>query len=104
MDSRSVLCAAYGREGDWEAICLDLDIAVQGANYEMVRDALNHAIASYIEDARKERPEVQEKLLNRKAPLLARLRIAFMLVAASVFHHKGGDGNHFEAHRLPCPA
>ncbi|KAA5805256.1 hypothetical protein F1654_04560 [Alkalicaulis satelles] len=104
MTARSVLCAAYGREGDWEAICLDLDIAVQGVSYEEVRRALDHAIATYIEDVRKERPEVQDKLLHRKAPLLARLRIAFMLMAASVFHQQGQGGRHFEAHRLPCPA
>jgi hypothetical protein len=27
---RNFLCFAQGREGDWEAICVDFDIAAQG--------------------------------------------------------------------------
>ena len=33
---RMVRCYAKGHTGDWEAICLDLDIAVQGESFEDV--------------------------------------------------------------------
>ena len=42
-------CHAEGRDGDWEAFCLDLDIAVPGRSFEDVFRALNEAIALHVE-------------------------------------------------------
>ena len=46
---RSLRCYAEGRDGDWEAICLDLDIAVQGSSFEEVFRSLQEAISLYLE-------------------------------------------------------
>ncbi len=61
-------CFAQGTDGDWEAICVDLDIAVQGDSFENVKLLLDCAISTYIEDAMCESPEVRSRLLSRKAP------------------------------------
>ena len=42
-------CYAEGRDGDWEAICLDLDIAVQGSSRNDVVAKIEDAIELYIE-------------------------------------------------------
>jgi len=51
---RLVLCLARGRPGDWEAICLDFDIAVQGESFEQVENLLMTSVRAYVEDAMKE--------------------------------------------------
>lgn len=70
---RNILCFARGREGDWEAICVDFDIAVQGRSFNEVRQALEDAIHSYVGAAHVEDAETCAKLLNRRAPLLVRI-------------------------------
>jgi len=37
---RRLLCFAQGTDGDWDAACPDLDIAVQGRSCEEVYDLL----------------------------------------------------------------
>lgn len=78
MTRRSFHCYAYGRPGDVEAICVDLDIAVQGKSITEVRSMLNEAIASYVEDALAEPPEVAKALLSRRAPWHVRTRLALL--------------------------
>jgi predicted RNase H-like HicB family nuclease len=47
--NRTVHCYTAGRNGAWEAICLEFDIAVQGNAFEEVFSSLQHAISLYIE-------------------------------------------------------
>ena len=42
-------CYATGRDGDWEGICLDLDIAVQGSSFEEVARSPRDAVSLYLE-------------------------------------------------------
>lgn len=67
-------CYARGRGQKWEAFCVDLDLAVEARSLVDAIRLLEQAIGTYVEDAMKESPEVCRKLLNRKAPLLVRLR------------------------------
>ena len=100
---RKVLrCYAEGRQGDWEAFCLDLDIAVQGRSFEEVFQALNEAIALHVE-AVAELPESDRaRLLNRPAPLSLRLRFLGHALKALVSRDdNGGYHHHFT---LPCAA
>ena len=75
---RQVTCYAWGVPGDWEGICVDYDLAAQGASLEEVRSELSDAIESYLECVM-ESPDAAERrrFLNRKAPLTLRLRLAF---------------------------
>ena len=79
---RKLTCYAWGRPGDWEAICVDFDLAAQGESREEVIRELRDAIETYLEYI-SELPEKERAgFLNRKAPLVLRLRLrlAFLMV------------------------
>jgi predicted RNase H-like HicB family nuclease len=67
-------CYAEGRDGEWEAICLEFDIAVQGETFEQVFHDLKEAIHLYVESVL-ELPVVdQKRLLHRPAPMSLRIK------------------------------
>jgi hypothetical protein len=71
---RTLHCYASGRDGDWEGVCLDLDIAVQGGSFEEVARSLHDAVSLYLETVATLPQQQQEHLLNRPAPLGLRLK------------------------------
>lgn len=100
---RTVLCFAHGRDGAWEAICLDFDIAVAGRSFEEVKRLLDHALATYVEDAVKEGEPARKALLNRRAPFHVRARsIAGFLFAA--LRHRGRHRETQVGFSMPCRA
>jgi hypothetical protein len=101
---RQLLCFAHGRDGDWEAICLDLDIAVQGKSFDDVRSALDFAIHDYIEAARNEAPAVRERLLARQAPLWVKAKNIFGFIWHALRHRSSGDGRAEHSFIMPCHA
>jgi predicted RNase H-like HicB family nuclease len=74
LASKSLRCYAESRDGDWEAICLDLDIAVQGGSFEEVFSSLQEAISLYLETVTDLPPQEQRALLHRPAPFPVRLK------------------------------
>ena len=67
---RILHCFAKGDETNgWEAICVDLDIAVEASTFDEAKACLNRAIGTYIEDAMAEGPEEAARLLSRRAPV-----------------------------------
>lgn len=98
---RKVLrCYAEGRGGEWEAICLDLDIAVQDNSFENVFQALNDAIALHLEAVSTLPESEHAHLLNRPAPLPLRLKFVFYALR-SLFSHDDEDGFH---HQFTLPS
>ena len=91
--SRTLHCYAEGRDGDWEAICLDLDIAVQGHWFEEVFGSLQEAIALYLETVADLALEEQRSLLRRNGPSV---RLKFVGHAVRGDH----DGHHQRYHSL----
>lgn len=82
-------CYAEGSDRGWEAICLDLDIAVQGSSFEEVYKSLDEAVTQYVEYV-SELPEPdRERLLARKAPLADRLRFLWHVARTTM----SGDGS-----------
>jgi hypothetical protein len=71
---RILHCYASGRSGDWEGICLDLDIAVQGDSFEEVLQSLHDAVLLYLESVGSLPEDQQAHLLRRAAPLGVRLK------------------------------
>jgi predicted RNase H-like HicB family nuclease len=63
--SKAVLCVASGRDSQWEAFCLDYDLAVQGQSFEEVRGLLKDAIEMYVDTAVKEPEPNRSRLLAR---------------------------------------
>lgn len=100
---RKVLrCYAEGRDGDWEAFCLDLDIAVQGRSFEEVFRALNDSIALHVEATTALPEKDRAHLLDRPAPLSLRLRfLGHALKALFTRDDGGGYHHHFT---VPCVA
>jgi predicted RNase H-like HicB family nuclease len=74
LAQRSLRCYAEGRDGDWEAICLDLDIAVQGNSFEEVFRSLQDAISLYLKSVTGLPPEERRDLLHRPAPFPVRFK------------------------------
>jgi predicted RNase H-like HicB family nuclease len=80
-EHRNLVCIVTGRANDWEAFCLDFDLAVQGGSFEEVRLSLNHAIEMYLNDALAEpEPEpIRSRLLARCVPFFVRLMWAWRM-------------------------
>lgn len=100
--ARTLHCYASGRDGEWEAIRLDLDIAVQGRSSEEVRESLARAITMHLERVMEVPEEERAGLLRRPVPLLVRLRYApeAFGLAASL----RGDGPYQHQYTVPAPA
>ena len=52
--AKKILCYAEGGNGEWEALCLNFDLAVQGASLEDVRHDLEEGL--YLDYVRTCRP------------------------------------------------
>lgn len=102
MVRQSLKCYAHGRPGAWEAICVDLDIAVAGKSYPEVRRLLESAIGTYLEAVAEESPEDQRRLMSRRAPLLLRMRLAAMMLLQRLRFN--GDHDKTAGFSIPCHA
>ena len=78
MPESKAACYAWGRPGDWEAVCVDFDLVAQGESLEEVRRELADAIETYLEYVASLPENEQARFLNRKAPLGRRLQLAFL--------------------------
>ena len=100
---RVLRCFVRGRGDRWEAMCIDLDIAVEGDSRREVVGRLEDAIAGYVESACAEGGEQAKRLLSRRAPWRVRLGVVFGSALHVLFRTRPGHelrGN-FD---LACPA
>jgi hypothetical protein len=81
----TLFCVARGHQGEWEAFCLDLDLAVLGQSFEEVRSLLQEAVSTYILDAGAETEPARSELLSRRVPFHVRLWWAMQFFKAAVF-------------------
>ena len=73
---RKLTCYAWGKPGDWEALCVDLDIATQGSSFAEVKRELELAVEDFLDYAA-ELPELDRKsVLSYRTPWLLRMRLA----------------------------
>ena len=98
--ARTLRCIAHGQDGHWEALCLDLDIAVQGDSFDEVYASLNEAIALYFESVSALPAADRRRLLERSAPLRVRLEFVWQVIRAQ-FAGRIGVGQH---HLFTLPA
>ena len=47
MAHRKFRCYVHGKGSEWEAICTDLDISVQGDSFEDAKSLLNEALVGF---------------------------------------------------------
>jgi predicted RNase H-like HicB family nuclease len=101
LAARSLRCYAEGGDGDWEAICLDLDIAVQGRSFEDVFDSLQAAISLYFESVAELPADQRPALLHRPVPVPVRLKFLAHLVRGPF---SGGDNRQRHQFTMPVAA
>ena len=98
------ICVARGRaKDDWEASCLDLDIAVQGRSLDEVRAKLDTAVTTYVADALNEQEPDRSALLNRRAPLGVRLKWLWPFIVHTLFD-RSHDGDSSVGFQVECRA
>jgi predicted RNase H-like HicB family nuclease len=101
---RVLYCYASGREGAWEAICLDLDIAVQGRSFEEVSRLLEEAIGLYLETVN-DLPEAERAVfLSRRVPFWTRLGLAMRAFWSMLRARADGELEHRFTMPMPTAA
>lgn len=87
----SVVCFAHGKPGDWEGICIDFDLAVQGRSFAEVQRLLEEAVREYVAAAQDEKPTIRDQLLSRRAPLFVFLAWTIRVLVSSLRHRRDDD-------------
>jgi hypothetical protein len=83
--NKQFFCVARRHGDGWEAMCLDLDIAVQGRSFDEVRSLLGEAVSTYIEDALAEAEPARSQLLARRVPFFVRFLWALRFFRIALF-------------------
>ena len=95
---------AEGRPGQFEAVCLDLDIAGQGPTLEAALDSLRGSVKLYLESLH-ELPEAErERFLHRRAPLGMRIKFLWHVVKMTFTNRDDGNPKERAEMILNCPA
>ncbi len=105
-NTKTLLCYAEGAHGQWEAVCLNFDLAVQGASFEEVRAKMHNAILVYLDTIADYPPEERRRFLKRNAPLSLWLKFLGHAIAAMVcsrFNKHDGQKERAEFTMI-CPA
>ena len=71
-------CYVHGGEASWEAICVDLNVAVCGNSQREVRASLRKAVDLYLETVAALPTAEQDGFLSRRAPWHTRARLAVL--------------------------
>lgn len=73
-------CYAYGRGTEWQAICIDFDIALHGSSLEEAKRSLGVGIGLFLESVADLPAGDRRRLLRRKSPW----RVRFWLVSGAL--------------------
>ena len=93
---RILRCYAEKKDGIWQAFCIDLNLAAQGETHDEVRTKLHQQIVSYLYDALEgEDKEYATQLLDRKAPMVFRIKYAFYRIKKHFYKAKDGINHIF---------
>ena len=78
VDDLKLRCYAYRRGASWEAICIDLNVAVCGNSHQEVRTSLRTAVDLYLETVADLPTAEQDGFLSRRAPWHTRAKLAIL--------------------------
>lgn len=76
---RKLTCYAWGKPGDWEALCVDLDIATEGSSFAEVKRNLELAVEDFLDYAAELPENNRQFLLSHRTPWSLRLRLRLAL-------------------------
>jgi len=100
---RTFRCYIEGKGADWEAVCLDLDVAVQGESFHDVVDRLVEAVKLHVQYVLSLPAAEQSRFWARSAPFALRVRFLWYAFKSTIRHNGAGDKERAEL-LLPCPA
>ena len=101
---RVLRCYAEGKGTRWEAICLDLDIAVQGESLREALDELTSAVQFHVEHILSLPQQEQDRFWNRRAPMSMRLRFLWHVLVSTFRSYRKSNGKERAELLIPCPA
>jgi hypothetical protein len=79
MYVKTFRCFAERKETQWQAFCVDLNLAVQGDTFPIVKQKLDEMVRSYVHLAlENDDDQVRSDMLDRPAPLALRSRYWFI--------------------------
>ncbi len=92
LDDLKLQCyAEKDAEGDWFAICLNLNISTSASSYKEAKDKLESMIKEYISEAITEDKEYIGDLIPRHAPLNFYISYYYYLIVDRLNHHKNAQ-------------
>jgi predicted RNase H-like HicB family nuclease len=97
---RLLRCYAENEGRGWEAICLDVDVAVQAATFDEAVRELREALAVYFETVKELPEEERARFLIRRAPLSLRIKF-FLRALRALFRDDDAERAEFTC---SCPA
>lgn len=84
-------CYAEFKGGQWQAFCLEFDLAVQGDSFEQVRQKMDAMLTEYVFDALAgEDREFAHQFMTRRAPLYHWVKFYSLAFAFRFLHLKDG--------------
>ncbi len=102
MTDLRLLCFARGRPGAWEAICVNLDIAVQAATQKEAFLLMETSILKYLDSLKDESPEDRARLLARRTPFFTRAKLVLGFLWHTLRTPK--DPDYRASFEMPCHA
>lgn len=90
MAEITLRCMAEGRADSWLAVCVDLDIAVQGKSFSEVRESLAKAVDMYLDRVAELPSDEQQQLIDRRSPWYVRAKFELYRVLRMIKR----DGGH----------
>ena len=92
MPNALLKCYLWRSDDEWEALCVDLDIAAQGETYDEAFDQLKGAIETYVEYVHALPEHEHLKFLTRRSPLSLRLKLALLSRITGLLGPVSSDG------------
>ena len=101
---RKLKCYAYGRGASWQAICVDLNVAVCGDSQREVQVSLRKAVDLYLETVATLPAAEQRGFLSRRAPWHTRARLAILTWFGTLRGGPDRSQTFFFQSQMPAPS
>ena len=100
---RILRCYAERKQDQWQAFCVDFDLAVQGDTFEEVYASLDQAVHDYVQRVAELPEPDRSHLLGRRAPFGSRVAFLAAVIRTALRAHGRGDETRF-GYTLPFAA
>jgi hypothetical protein len=99
-----VRCYVERRGTEWEGVCIDFDLAVQGHSFREVQDRLARAIREYLDYVKTLPEDEQARFLRRRVPFCTMMAFALLSFMTALRARRRGDDGGNRGYTILCPA